>query len=188
MSTPLAGLMRTLRAAISTFTIAPVGRVDIRERDGGLLLCWLVVIGGALGVVGGLVFVGVLSINDRAGLLAAVLAVGALALLTRGLHLDGLADTADGLGSRAPAERALEIMRRSDVGPFGVISVVLALGVDIAAVATYSDHRWHGLAVLVVATTTGRLAVAHGALTSVPAARPGGFGASGRRQPRGAKR
>ena len=177
--------LRTLRAAISTFTVVPVGRVDVRGDDGGLLLCWLVVIGGALGAVSGLVFVGVLAINDRAGFLAAVLAVGVLALLTRGLHLDGLADTADGLGSRAPADGALEIMRRSDIGPFGVISIVAVVLVDVAALVTFSDHRWHGLAALVVAAATGRLAVTHAALRGVPAARPGGFGAlvAGRHTP-----
>ncbi|HEU4675859.1 MAG TPA: adenosylcobinamide-GDP ribazoletransferase, partial [Motilibacteraceae bacterium] len=67
---------------------------------------------------------------DAAGLTplpVAALALTSLALLTRGLHLDGLADLADGLGSARPAEGALEVMKRSDVGPFGVVTLVLAL-------------------------------------------------------------
>jgi cobalamin synthase len=58
---------------------------------------------------------------------APVVVVAAGALLTRGLHLDGLADLADGLGSGRPAGDALSIMKRSDIGPFGVVGVVLAL-------------------------------------------------------------
>jgi adenosylcobinamide-GDP ribazoletransferase len=68
-------------------------------------------------------------------LLAATLAVGLLALLTRGMHLDGLADTADGLGSRRPADQALAVMRRGDVGPFGVVTLVVALLAQVAALA-----------------------------------------------------
>ena len=168
---------RTLRAAISTFTIVPVGRVEIGERDGAALLCWLTVIGAGLGAVSGLVFVAVAAINPHAGLLGAVLAVGALALLTRGLHLDGLADTADGLGARAAPGRALEIMRQSDIGPFGVLGIAVVLGIDVAALAEFADHRWRAFAVLVLATTTGRLAVTHAALRGIRAARPDGFGA-----------
>ena len=57
------------------------------------------------------------------------------AALTRGLHLDGLADTADGLGSGKPAEDALRIMKQSDIGPFGVITLVFALLAQVAALA-----------------------------------------------------
>ena len=65
------------------------------------------------------------------------LVVVALALLSRGLHLDGLADLADGLGSRRPAAGAHEVMARSDIGPFGVAAVVLALLLQVAAQPPY---------------------------------------------------
>lgn len=58
---------------------------------------------------------------------AAALILAALALITGGLHLDGFMDTMDGLGSGAPRERALEIMRDSHAGAFGVIGVVVLL-------------------------------------------------------------
>jgi adenosylcobinamide-GDP ribazoletransferase len=93
-------------------------------------------------------------------LLAAALAIGVLALLTGGLHLDGLADTADGLGSRRPREEALAIMRRSDIGPFGVAALLFTVLVQIAALATVAPG-WSD-----VATGPGS-----------PAARPDGFGA-----------
>ena len=63
------------------------------------------------------------------------LLVALLAVLTRGLHLDGLADTADGLGSGRRGEAALAVMRQSDIGPFGVVTLVLALLVQVAALA-----------------------------------------------------
>ena len=68
-------------------------------------------------------------------LTASGLAVGSLALLTRGLHLDGLADLADGLASGKPAPAALDIMRRSDIGPLGVVTLVLTLLLQVAALS-----------------------------------------------------
>jgi adenosylcobinamide-GDP ribazoletransferase len=118
----------------------------------------------------------VLGMNSGAGLVGAFLAIAVLAVLTRALHLDGLADTADGLGSRAPADRALEIMRQSDIGPFGVLAVLFVVGLDVAALAMFSGSQWHGVAVLAVSAATGRLAVIHASLRGVPSARPGGFG------------
>ncbi len=69
-------------------------------------------------------------------LLAAVTCLSVLAAATRGLHLDGLADLADGLGSAQPAEGALEVMHRPDIGPFGAVTLVLALLVQAAALDT----------------------------------------------------
>lgn len=68
-------------------------------------------------------------------LIVAILAVGALATLTRAMHLDGLADTADGLGSGRSGEAALAIMKQSDIGPFGVVTLLVALLLQIAALA-----------------------------------------------------
>ena len=97
-----------------------------------------------------------------------------IAALTGGLHLDGLADTADGLGSRRPADAALEIMRRPDIGPMGVGALVLVLLVQVAAVAAIPRAPLAAGAV-VLAEVTGRVSVV--VATSAPAARPGGFGA-----------
>jgi adenosylcobinamide-GDP ribazoletransferase len=110
-------------------------------------------------------------------LLASVLAVGTLALLTRALHLDGLADLADGLGSGRPAEGALDIMKRSDIGPFGVVTLVLVLGVQVAALAEASAAGY-GPVALVAACVAGRLAITWACREGVPAARPGGLGAA----------
>lgn len=58
---------------------------------------------------------------------ADMLLVALLALVTGGLHLDGLADVCDGFGARGPRERFLEVMKDSSVGAVGVIGVVLGL-------------------------------------------------------------
>jgi adenosylcobinamide-GDP ribazoletransferase len=94
--------------------------------------------------------------------------------VTGGLHLDGLADTADGLGSRRAPADALAIMRRSDVGPMGVAALVLVLLIQVCALAAVPRASM-AAAGLVLAEVTGRVAVV--VATGSPAARPGGFGA-----------
>jgi adenosylcobinamide-GDP ribazoletransferase len=132
-------------------------------------------------VVGGCAAgVGLLLLFLGAGpLLAAVASVALPAVLTRGLHLDGLADTADGLGSGRPAEDALRIMKQSDIGPFGVLTLVFVLLAQVAAVAQLYGGSWaRGAAAVVVSAITGRLALTWAARTGVPAARPEGLGAT----------
>lgn len=164
------------REALSLFTVIPVrGTGSLGEGEAAAAVLWMPVVGVLLGGLGA----GVMSaVADGAPgprrLLGAVLAITAIALLTGGLHLDGLADTADGLGSRRPARQALDIMRRSDVGPMGVAALVLVLGIQVAALAAVPRTSL-AAAALVLAAVTGRVAVV--LATGYPAARPGGFGA-----------
>src|SRR5439155_16157071 len=156
---------------------APVPtRSELSRHEAATAVRWLPVVGAALGALAGLPVAAVLAWAPRGALLGAVLAIGVLVLATRGLHFDGLADTADGLGSRAPADRALEIMRRSDIGPFGVLAIALVLLVDVAAVVALDGSTWRPLAALVVAAATGRVAVLIAAHRRVPSARSSGFG------------
>jgi adenosylcobinamide-GDP ribazoletransferase len=145
------------------------------RRTAAAAMYWAPVVGLVLGAAAA----GVL-LACRAGhsgpLLGAVLAIGVLAALSRGLHLDGLADLADGLGSRKPAAQALEIMKRSDIGPFGVVTVVLTLLVQVAALAR-ADEIVRGPIAIAAATVASRLAITLACRRHVPPARPGGLGA-----------
>jgi adenosylcobinamide-GDP ribazoletransferase len=173
--------MRSLQVAVAMFTALPVPRSwhdRVTPRAAVRSLAWLPFVGALLGGLAGLPVAAVVGRDHGLGLLAAVLGLATLALLTRGLHLDGLADTADGLGSRAEPERALAIMRQSDIGPFGVSTLVFVLLADCAALAAIgADSVWSGTAALAVAAATGRLAVLQAAAPNVPAARDSGFGA-----------
>jgi adenosylcobinamide-GDP ribazoletransferase len=108
-------------------------------------------------------------------LVVGLLVVGTLALGTRALHLDGLADTVDGLGSGWDPARALEIMRRGDIGPMGVVALVIVLGLQAAAIGWLADDlRGAVLVGLVVCCSRAALTVV--CRRGVPAARTEGLG------------
>jgi adenosylcobinamide-GDP ribazoletransferase len=108
---------------------------------------------------------------------AAVLALAVLAAVTGGLHLDGLADTVDGLAAaRAGRDRALEVMRRGDAGPLGAAALVLVLLLQAAALARALPGT--GVVAVLVAAAAGRTALPVLCARGVPAARPGGLGAA----------
>ncbi|MEV0326280.1 adenosylcobinamide-GDP ribazoletransferase [Micromonospora echinospora] len=165
-----------LRLAVTTFTTAPVraGRVD--RAAAGTAMAVAPLVGAVLGVVLGGVLLGLATVAPP--LVAAVVTVGAGALLTRGLHLDGLADTVDALGSYRRGSAALEIMKKPDVGPFGVAALVLVLLAQSAVLAELAARSWPAaLAAVVTATAAGRFGVTLACRRGVPAARPEGLGA-----------
>jgi adenosylcobinamide-GDP ribazoletransferase len=170
--------MMSLLRAFALFTVLPVRGAAALTRAGAVrALRWFPLVGAAVGALCGLPLTAVRQWAPHAGPLGAALCVVALVVATRALHLDGLADTVDGLGSAAPAERALEIMSRSDIGPFGVAAVVLVLFVDVAALDALDGGVWRPVGALAVAAATGRLAAVLAAHRAIPPARPGGFGA-----------
>jgi len=168
---------RSWQAAISLFTIIPAGgQAEIPAAAAGRLLAWLPVLGGLLASVAGAALWAVQETGPGTPrkLLAAVIAVAILTVLTGGLHLDGLADTADGLGSRRPREQALDLMRKSDIGPMGVAALVFTVLIQVSALAVL-PAGWPAATALVTAAITGRVAALLAA--DLPPARPEGLGA-----------
>ncbi|HEY2195651.1 MAG TPA: adenosylcobinamide-GDP ribazoletransferase [Actinomycetospora sp.] len=162
--------------ALSLFSVAPL-RARATDRGTarrGLALAPLVglLIGG---VVGGVVL-GLLALGAP-GLLAGLLGVGAGAALTRGLHLDGLADLADGLGSYGGPERMLAVMKDPSTGAFGVVTLVIALGTQAAALPAVAGRGGLGVLAVALAWAAGRASFTWCARHGVGAAAAGGLGA-----------
>jgi adenosylcobinamide-GDP ribazoletransferase len=149
-----------------------IARVPAASSARGVLP-WAPLVGLVLGVIAGAV--GWLAGRYGSPLIGAVGAVAVLAALTRGLHLDGLADTADGLGPLRGRERALQVMRAGDVGPFGVVTLVLTLLLQIACLAELLTVHG-GWAALPVAAMAARVAMARTGLPGVAIAEGSSLG------------
>ena len=116
---------RGLVTAIRTLTIFPSPGRD--AEDLARAIPWFPLVGCLVGLLLWAVGAGfnLVSGGWSAGAAVAVTAGGLL--ITRGLHLDGLADWADGFGASKDKERALEIMKDPRIGAFGAAAIVLAL-------------------------------------------------------------
>jgi len=164
--------IRRLGRALQFLTRLPLP--DPGWESGGLLRA-----SRYFGLVGALVGAGAAAVWLIAGLalppeVAAGLALGAAIWLTGGLHEDGLADAADALGGHAPRERALEIMRDSRIGAYGVLALIVVLGLRWAALAALAPQA--GALGLVLACVAGRGAIVP-ALAVMRPARAEGLGA-----------
>lgn len=166
-----------VRLAVGTLSVLPAPMPRTVDRGvAGRAMTFAPGVGLVLGGIAAGVVAAVDALRPDAPLLAAVLGVVVLMGLSGGLHLDGLADTADGLGSRRDRETMLRIMKRGDVGPFGVLTLVGVLLVDVAALAA-CIQAGVGWQALLIAGTTSRLTLPWSCRTGVPSARPDGLGA-----------
>lgn len=177
-SSPKPALFDPLRLLFGTLTILPVQAPRAVDRDvagramllaplAGLTLALLVGVPLQLAWRGG---------HGSSALLAA-LVVGALAVLTRAMHLDGLADVADGLGSGRRGEAALTIMKKSDIGPFGVATLVVVLLLQVVALSDLIGSG-RGFAGVMVGLVASRAMLPALCTSRYPAARPDGLGAT----------
>lgn len=131
----------------------PMGRGLRPDRD---MVPWFPVAGLVIGMAWAGLDAAVGLVLD--GWLRSWIAVLLLAGLTGGLHLDGLADTADGLLSHRGRERALEIMRDSRIGTWGVLALVAILGIKAGALGEL-EGGWSRAACLVFVPAYARAAV-----------------------------
>jgi adenosylcobinamide-GDP ribazoletransferase len=164
--------MQKLLAAIGFLTRLPVPAVVFEgEEARSSQLAWYPVVGLLVGV---LLWVLAWLLHGASPLLGAALLLVAWVALTGGLHLDGLADSADAwVGGLGDSERTLAIMKDPRSGPMGVAAVVLVLLMKFAALATLP----HPAAALWLAPLLGRAALT-AAFVTTPYVRSGGMGSA----------
>ena len=132
------------------------------------------VVGAVIGLIGGVAF----AVADAVGLpgpAAAMIALAAAALASGALHEDGLADLADGFGGGRDAEAKRRIMRDSRIGSYGVLALILAVGLKATSLAAMDADT----AVLaMIATHAVARGVVPGLARAVPFAPGDGLGRS----------
>lgn len=166
--------LRPLLVALQFLTILPVRLADPpTDRELGASVLFHPVVGLLLGgLLAGVAF-GAQRLGASASLTAA-LVLAAWALLTGGLHLDGLADTADAwVGGRGDRERTLAIMKDPRAGPMAVIALVVVLLLKFASIEALAGTD---VAHLVLAPVLARACLPMLLLTT-PYVRPNGLGA-----------
>jgi len=115
-------MLESLVTAIRTLTIFPIPGKDAKNFSNALF--WFPVVGFLLAI---LIYPVFILFGTRWPQCAAALILALLIIFTRGFHLDGLADAADGLFGGYTKKRRLEIMKDSHIGAFGVVALIIVL-------------------------------------------------------------
>ncbi len=102
-------------------------------------MAWYPLVGFGVGAIGYWLWWGANIVFPP--LLSAVLVIVLLEIFTGALHMDGFMDTCDGIGSGAPRERALEIMKDSRVGAMGVFGAIALIFIKVAALASLTVQQ-----------------------------------------------
>lgn len=152
-------------------TVIPTPSVrTISDSDVRRSVLFFPMIGGALGGV--LWGVQYLLTRHMAHLPAAAVSISVYTLLTGALHLDGLMDTADAIGSRRSREEALNIMKDSRIGAMGAVAAILVLIGKWTAISSVSSQDWEPF---IVVSMMSRLSMVW-AMAVSRSARPEGLG------------
>jgi adenosylcobinamide-GDP ribazoletransferase len=126
--------MKGLCAALGFLTVLPLpARWLGSEEDLGRSLIWFPLVGALIGIAAALLDLGLGMILPPT--VVSVFTVLALLAASGGLHMDGLADSADGFFSSRSRERMLEIMRDSRSGPMGVMAICGVLLLKVTTLA-----------------------------------------------------
>lgn len=167
-----------LRIALMLLTRLPAGRIDGKAPELKDTQWAFPLIGLPIGLIAGLIATAALAIGASPAT-AGLLGITALGLVTGGLHHDGLADYADGMGGGRDRDHVMEIMRDSRIGSYGVLALGLALALMGTSIASYASAL---LPAFVFTAIASRL-IMLGVLVLVPPARKDGMGHMAGRQP-----
>lgn len=124
--------------ALKFLTIIPIDREDkIKPQEFSHVIYWFPIAGFCIGIFLGIAYLPLylifpLPINSALILLAYIAVTGAM-------HLDGLADTCDGIWGGWNKEKRLEIMKDSRIGSFGAIGLICMLGLKYASLLSIGD-------------------------------------------------
>lgn len=110
------------------------------------------------------------------GTAAAFITVTAYVLITGGIHLDGLADSADGLFSARDSDRILEIMKDSRTGANGVIALILQISAYFVLLSEIQEYGAGQISLAVLLFPVAGKAAGYAAASISKTARPGGMG------------
>lgn len=161
--------MKDFLRALSFLTILPVGQSPPTEEKAlARSMAFFPLVGLVIGLLLALGYTLFSFLLPRP--LVLWLTIGLLALLTRCLHLDGFADTLDGLASGGTKEKILEVMKDSRIGAFGVIGLILLIGGKYLALHQISNSSLTYS--LILMTAIGRSSMVLVCYRS-PYARPG---------------
>jgi adenosylcobinamide-GDP ribazoletransferase len=160
--------MRNLISALQFITILPLGKT--RDFDAPKMVPYFPLVGILLGLIVALFDAAVAKF--WAPPIAALLDVILLAVLSAAFHLDGLADTADGLLSSRPRDEALAIMKDSRIGTMGLVAILFGLSLKWGGIAGLDSQR---AIVLIAVPAYARSAILLG-MRYLPYARADGTG------------
>ncbi|MEM1198890.1 MAG: adenosylcobinamide-GDP ribazoletransferase [Pseudomonadota bacterium] len=134
--------------------------------------------GLVIGLIGGVACAIALGIG-LPPLVSAVATIAFMALITGGLHEDGLADVADGFGGGQTRERKLEIMKDSRIGTYGVLALIFAMALKITALGAIlqKDVGFWALLALFAATAAWSRSLCVTLMATTPNARGEGIAA-----------
>lgn len=139
--------------ALSLMTRVPVGNIDnITDQDSGRSALFYPLIGL---IIGALIYIPILFFPNAPSFVLSAIIITAWAIITGGLHLDGLADSADGwLGGLGDRERTLKIMKDPVVGAAGAIALVCFLLLKFTALTALIEYKLAWL--LIITPLLGR--------------------------------
>ena len=169
-------MIAQVAAAFAFLTRLPVARHTVFDaKDVGHAMRWFPLVGALLGGI----YIAALWVLARMfpPLVVSVIIVAIEAAITGGMHLDGVADTADGFGGGRTREDVLRIMRDHAIGAYGAIALILVIGLKITTIAALIDTRRASYALLLAPILGRWSAVLLSATESYarPAGSPSGF-------------